>query len=314
MDDSLQSIFKPPAEPGDEASDESRESRPKFGLSSSNQWYLVFVVACYALMEAWRSEHDVGLGSGFVVGQILTSGLLSALIGWIAFRLGGRSKLVGSVAFNGALTLVFFGQLVTYMPGMLNPPNHPDAEPTRRKSPREVSERLADIALEHGRETSEVTKEWTDSWTRMMADINFNFATKPDDAELKRRRALFVGHVRTMKKLLAFHDDTVAKLHRRSADLPRNEEVVRFHERVASDQKLFAAKFTPLWDDHLATAELLVSMTDLLIDNPQGWSVADDTVIFSDEALQNRYGALAEVFAPTIQRVDERVARFRESR
>lgn len=309
MEDSLQSVISPPAEPDDEPC----EARSRYRLTASNQWYLVFVVACYALMEAWRSEHSSALGAGFVVGQIISSALLSALLAWIGFRLGGRSKLVGSVAFNGALTLFFFGQVFLFKTQMENR-SVPAEKPSRRDaSPHDVRERVADMVFNHGREMNLVTEEWKSSWGRMVADVNFDYLTKPDDAELKRRRGHFAAHAQVVKKILEFHDDAMPKLHRRCADLPHKEELAKALEGVAAQHKLHMAKYKPLWDEHLTVAEMLVSMTDLLIDNPQGWSVADDTLVFDDPALAKHYGDFARRFAPALQRADERAAQLRSS-
>lgn len=307
MDDSLQSVFKPPVDP----SDEPREARTSFRLTSSNQWYLVFVAACYALAEAWRSVNSVSLGAPFVVGQIIFSGLFSAFIGWIAFRLGGRSVLVGSVAFNGVLTLCFFGQMIAFM--NLKPAGRSETTDAHAMSEDEVRERLTEIVLKHGREMSEVTEEWKSSWNRMIADINFNYTIKPDDAELKRRRGHFAAHVRVVTKVLGFNDEAVPLMHRRCADLPRTAEVVNALEGVAAQHKLYMVKFKPLWDDHLKAAEALVSMTDILIENPGAWRVSNEVIVFDDGPLRKRYDDLAQVFSQALERAEERAARFRES-
>ena len=312
MDDSLKSLFKPPVEPDDER----RGPPARFHLTTSNQWFLVFVAACFVAMRFWKSEEPSSSDAGYVVGTMFGTVVFSALIAWIAFRLSGRSVLVGSIAFNGMLILCLVGQIVPFMKQMQQTtvggvshigPRSGDAD----RNNRELRETLTGLMIDHARESSAITEEWKGSWNRMVADINFNYSTKPDDAELKRRRGHFIAHARVVKKLLAFHDDTIPKLHRRCADLPRNDEVVKFLDKVAEEHKLASARFKPLLDAHLTTAEMLVAMTNLLIDNPKGWTVNGETIVFDDEPLSKRYGELAEVFKPAIQRADERAEQLR---
>lgn len=117
MDDSLKSIFRPVVEMDDEA---PSEPPPRFRLTSSNLWYLVVVAAGYALAEASKRE-ELFIGAPYVIGLVIGSLLFSSLVAWIAFRLSSRSVLVGSVAFNGFLTLIAFGQFYVFFGPSLLP-------------------------------------------------------------------------------------------------------------------------------------------------------------------------------------------------
>jgi len=313
------------------------EKKQKFKLSKVN-WIFALIIITFSAFIFLKSDGVNGFSLGYLLGSIITVGLIPLVFAFIVWLVKGKKHYAGTYTFNIVLVLICFGMIkefgtiskektesineitksVSDYKEKIN--NEEDAISAYEEHTAIVNDGISKMIRNSSGNEQEVYKnfqkftsinssvmvDWQKAYDSILTPRILDYSVLSTQKEFDYQIAVLEHYQKQSIKYRDHFEKRISLLDSLNKNIPKGNLTLKgIMKGINKTDSIQKPIFRPFITTHLNYSNNLIEMVDFLNTNKGKWKYHNDELFFDNNILEKKYSEIIEKIAQDENKINE---------